>query len=412
MMDSDVSAKQGPSVPELVAKAKELTPRLSANGKANEEAGRLVDDTVSALVDNGFNGMWMPACYGGAEAWPVEALEVIEALSYADGSTGWSFMAWQVAMASAAAYLPGETADELFSERFPIIAGQGGAIGRAEKVKGGYRLTGDWRYGSGLLHGEYTHSGANVYENGEVKLAPGTDRPEGRIFIVPIEEAELKGNWDVIGLRATGSIDYSMKDVFVPEEWTHLQIANRANRGGDVYRITIPGMGSVCHSGFALGTGRRVLDELATLALETPQFSGMIGERGGNDSFQEQFATAEAKFRSVRAYVREAQFAVQEAVQAGRDPTRREVTDARLALNIVTSMVAEICTVAYKYGGGVSIRDSVIQRCMRDMYGGTQHASTAPTILRECGKELMGMGEGKIWGPRGLIDPPEGRAAE
>jgi alkylation response protein AidB-like acyl-CoA dehydrogenase len=238
-------------------------------------------------------------------------------------------------------------------------------------------------------------------------MLPGTKIPEGRIFIVPVAQSTFLGNWDVLGLRATGSIDYEIKDVFVPDEFTHLQIAKRANRGGDFFRIAIPGMGSICHSGFALGTGRRVLDELAELARMDPSRSALIPQPGGGESFQEQFGHAEAEFLSARAFVREAQGGIQAAVQSGRDPTTREITMARLSLNHVTTVVAEVCAFAYKYSGGIALRDSAIQRCMRDMYAGTQHASTAPTILRECGRELLGLTPGKVWGPRGLIDRVE-----
>jgi alkylation response protein AidB-like acyl-CoA dehydrogenase len=401
------NARSAPSAAELLAKANKLEPFFFERAAENEVAGRLLDETVAALVDNGFTGAFMPACFGGSEVWPTEALEIVEALSYSDGSTGWVLMAWQVAMAAPAAYLPGETADALFSDTLPLMAGQGGPIGRADAVDGGYMLSGNWRYGSGLLHAEYIHSGAVVHENGKPRLNPGNGLPETRVFITPVSQSDLQSEWDVLGLRATGSIDYEIRDLFVPEVYTHPVMANTPNRGGDFYRISIPGMASIGHSGFALGVGRRVLDELAQLANEESSRSGMISPPGGNDSFQELYGAAEAKFRSARAFVFEAQGGVQHAVQSGNDPSTRQITLARLALQNVNTSVSDICAFAYKYGGGVSLRESPIQRCLRDMYAGIQHHSNFPPIIRNCARELLGLDPGKVWGPRSLINPPQ-----
>ena len=391
---------------ELLVKARELTAFFNAQGDANEAKGALTDETVTALREFGFLGMWIPREFGGIEAWPTEAVEIVEALSYADGSTGWVFMAAQVGMATAAAYLPGATATRLFGQAMPIIAGQGAAIGRADVVPGGYRLSGKWRYGSGLLHAEYIHTGAQVFANGVLRCQAGSSNPETRIFIVPVGQATLLHNWDVLGLRATGSIDYEIEDVFVPDEWTHLHLETVPQHGGDLFRIGLMGMSAIGHCGFALGIGRRVLDELVALAHAKPGRSAMIAENGGGEGFQERFGAADAALRAARAFVFEAQADIERTAKAGRDLTTRQVTLARLALNHLTAVAADVCDFAYKYGGGAALRAGTLQRCFRDMHAGTQHASTGPAMLRECAKELLGFADGKVWTLRNLVEPP------
>lgn len=389
----------------LVERARALTEFFSGEAAANEALGRLNEATLQALQDGGFMRMWIPRCFGGLELPPVEALEVIEALCYADGSTGWVHMAAQVAMGSASAYLEPGAATEIFGQRLPIIAGQGAANGRAEVDGKGFRLTGRWFYGSGLLHGEYVHTGGVVHENGAPRMMPGTNAPDVRIFIVPIRHVQLLGNWDVMGLRATGSVDYAITDVFVPEEYTHKQAANEARQGGSLYRLGISGIGAICHTGFALGTGRRFLDELAKVAIAPAGRPQLLPVAGGGESFQEQFGLAEAKLRAARAFARETWFDIQATLAAGDPPSVRQGTLFRLALNYATSAIAEVCQFAYKYAGGTALRAGTMQRLFRDMHAGTQHITTGPNILRECGKELVGIGTGKVWGGRGLIDP-------
>ena len=389
----------------LVEQANELFPVFSAQAAASEAKGALTEPAIQALWDGGFLGMWIPRCFGGIESWPTEALGTVEALSYADGSTGWVFMALQVAMGSAAAYLEPGTAKELFGKRWPLIAGQGAPNGRADADGAGYRLTGRWSYGSGLLHSQWIHTGAAVYENGAPRMLAGGKFPDARIFILPVSQSELCGNWDVLGLRATGSVDYRIDNVFVPEEYTHLQTTKMPRQGGPLFTLGIFGISTIGHTGFALGIGRRVLDELRGLACADNGRPQMLPQRGGGESFHEQFGLAEAKVRASRAFAFESWHDIEETLKRGDTAGTRQITLARLALNYATSAVAEVCAFAYRYGGGVALRDGILQRCFRDMNAGTQHATTSSGILRECARELLGLADGKVWAPRALIDP-------
>ena len=177
---------------------------IGDEAEQGEALGRLTDTTLAALHDAGFAGLWVPEVLGGIELWPVESLEVLEALSYADGSTGWVVMAAQTGTGTGAAYIAPSAARDLFEGKQPLISGHGAAMGRADVEGNGFRLSGNWSYASGLLQSAYIHTGGIVFENGEPRIDPTTGEPEFRIFVVPVGEATLKGNWDVLGLRATG----------------------------------------------------------------------------------------------------------------------------------------------------------------------------------------------------------------
>ena len=91
--------------------------------------------------------------------------------------------------------------------------------------------------------------------------------------------------------------------------------------------------------------------------------------------------------------------------EPGPIPTRT-LTLARLALNHVTTVATDIARFAFSYGGGGALRSGTLQRFVRDMMTGAQHATTSPQILRECAKDLLGIAGDQVWGMRGLIDPP------
>ena len=171
----------------------------------------------------------------------------------AEASVGWVLMATQLCSATAAAYLAPSAAKTLFSNRVPVIGGQGAPNGKATPKPGGYHLSGNWTYGSGIYHADYLHTGGFVYRDGKPELRPGASVPDPKIFIVPIGAAKLLGNWDTLGLRATGSVDYVIHSAHVPHEFVHDLIANVPNQGGDLYRLGVPGFSAIGHTAFALG---------------------------------------------------------------------------------------------------------------------------------------------------------------
>jgi indole-3-acetate monooxygenase len=388
----------------LLKTAKELAPLVMAEAAAGEAKGALTDKVIGGLRDGGLLGLMIPRPLGGSETGPVAALEVLEAVSYADGSAGWVLMAAQCCSGTAGAFLPPATAREIFAGGIPIIAGQGAANGRAIVDGNGYRVSGRWSYGSGLLHAQYIHTGAIVFENGAPRQEPGTGHPEIRTFILPRSEATLEGNWDVMGLRATGSVDYALDDVFVPAEFTHSPHATVARQGGSLYSIGILGLTAIGHTGFALGVGRRALDELAAIARRRAAPRGALPPLADTEHFQEGFGAAEAQYRAARAFIFEAWEDVEHSIARGDPIGTRQITLYRLALNHLTSAVAQTCTFAYKEAGGIALRDSALQRCFRDIYAGTQHFLTKPHLLKECGRELAGLAEGKVWTILGLAD--------
>ena len=219
--------------------------------------------------------------------------------------------------------------------------------------------------------------------------------------MTPRRDIVFADGWDVLGLRATGSVDYTMTDVFVPEEFSHPPGILQPKRGGPLYLIGLLGIALTGHTGFALGLGRRALDEIAVLAREQ---SGPTSRLRDSDSFREQYGTAEAQYRSARALVYETWADIEASISSWNIMSTRQTTLARLALSHVTSTVADICNFAYRAGGGIALREGPLQRCFRDVHAGTQHLHAHPLILRECGRELAGLANGQVWGRFGLVN--------
>jgi alkylation response protein AidB-like acyl-CoA dehydrogenase len=321
----------------------------------------------------------------------VSSLEVIESVSYGDPSAGWVLMAASLAIGTGAAYLKDEAVKELFGgQRLPVIAGQGTRPGIAKPVNGGFNLTGSWSFASGIKHGTHIHT---------LGIIEGTN--EARIFVLPVGKAKLIDNWDVLGLRATGSIDYTTDNVFVPDAYTHMATTEKPLRGGHLYRIGIIGFAAICHSGWACGIGRRVLDELIATVAEK---AGRPGTLADSASFQEQFANAEAVMRSARAFVYETWNDVSATLARGEELSVRQHSLMRLALAHATWSAHEAATLAYKAAGTAALRASTLQHLFRDMHAGTQHITSSPPVYASIGRELAGLAKGKKWLFLNLVD--------
>ncbi len=369
---------------DLAKRAAAMLPLLDRCQPYSDDAGELAPEVVEAFHRDGMFQMWVPRGLGGSELGPIDSLEVLEITSYGDPSAGWVQMASCLSTGTAAAYLGPNAVAELFVDGgYPVIAGQGTRPGVAHKVDGGYRLTGEWSFGSGLKHGTYIHSLAIIEETGEP-----------RIFVTPVDGADLKqDSWNVLGLRGTGSIDYTITDLFVPEEFCHFAFTRDGSRG-DIYRLGIIALAVVCHSGWAMGVGRRLLDELKTLVEAKKGRAGSIAE---SDHFQTQFAETEASFRAARAFVMESWRDVEKTFSAGEPITVRQDTLVRLALGHITKTLLDVANFVYLAGGTTALRNGPIERMVRDVHAGTQHVTSGPGAWRNCGRELAGLASGMHW---------------
>jgi alkylation response protein AidB-like acyl-CoA dehydrogenase len=376
----------------LAERAKALIPLLDAEAEFADNEGMLSPAAVAALHRDGLLKLWVPEKLGGAELDPVHSLEVLENLSYADASAGWVTMAANLSIGTAGAYLSDHAVEELWADgKQPVIAGQGTRPGSARMVDGGLLLSGSWSFGSGLKHSSHVHSLGIVEETGEP-----------RIFVTPIEAVNLIDNWDVMGLCGTGSIDYTMESVFVPNGWSHFAVTTTPERGGSLYGLGIIGFAVTCHSGWAMGVGRRLLDELAELVQSK---AGRPGAQADSVAFQQGYAEAEAKFRAARALVMESWNDLSKSLYAGDGISVRQHTMVRLALAHITKTLHEVASFVYLAGGTTSLRRGTIQRMFRDVHAGTQHVTSSPNVWQTCGRELMGVAQGKTWQFLDLVDP-------
>ena len=152
-------------------------------------------------------------------------------------------------------------------------------------VDGGIRLSGSWSFGSGTGHSAFVAAGYIPFVDGEmVWQAPGV--PDLRVAILPRDEINFTDGWHVQGLKGTGSYDYNVRDVFVPDHRTYELFAREPNRGRSAaLRMGLMPITAAGHAGWALGVARSMLDDVAELG-DDQGAPGRHGDVGQPPTFQ------------------------------------------------------------------------------------------------------------------------------
>ncbi len=377
-----------------LASARALAPLIEAEAEAGEAACVITPAVADALDAAGLFGLMVPRELGGLEAGIGPTLEVFEELSRADGSTGWSLLASATSSAFAGAYTGDAAAHEMFpAGRRAIHAGMYAPVGTAHVADAdgvaGYRISGHYRFGSGSAYATWIGGGALQLLDGELAMNPETGMPVIRAFFVPKDHVEMRGGWDVMGLVATGSFDYEVPEQFVAEDFTFPLLTPVTQRGGPIYRLGVLGLTSAGHAGFALGVGRRALDELVAI-VRTKQRMGSAPVHE-QQLFQHDFAVQDAALLAARALVFDVFLAAESAVLQGDDATPVQQQRLRQATTYATRVAADAVRFAYLWAGSDALRSpSALQRCFRDIHAGTQHVFVDNNTLTATTQVLLG----------------------
>ncbi len=337
--------------------------------------------TVDALADAGMHALMTPEAVGGGEASIVDAIDAFAEIARADGSAGWCLMANAVTIAFFGTWAPDDFAKTLFADGVPLAAGQFAPNGIATPDGDGYRITGDYHFGSGVRHSAWI--GAGVMTN----PPEGTDA-QMLFALMPAADVQFTGNWDVLGLQSTASWDYSVNDVWVSSSATFDFFAPVRRRGGPVYELGVMGLTSAGHAAFAIGVVRRALDELTAIARAKQRMGASTGLRD-SERFLIELANLESRAQSAAAWVRE-RFAAAErtAIETGAaDP--KEVALARQATVHATQDGADVVRRAYLLAGTDALRDGPLQTCFRDIHAGSQHFFAGDMAGIELGRLLL-----------------------
>lgn len=178
-----------------------------------EQLGRLHPKQLEVVYQQQWLNMLVPRTYGGLQFTLPELIKTEEALSWADGSLGWT-----VTLCSGAGFFGGfivpEVAQQIFKDKKACLAGSGADTGTATEQGDGYIINGSWKYASGVHHATHITINCRIVDAaGNPLTVDGA--PLIRSFVLDKADVRLKSGWKYIGMVATGSDAYEISNVFV-----------------------------------------------------------------------------------------------------------------------------------------------------------------------------------------------------
>ena len=355
--------------------ARGLRALTAEEAEASERNRTLTPRTVEALWDSGLLQSFNPAEAGGAEPSFTEMIETWIELAWQDGSLGWIGIANLPSAAACAAYLPQAGFDEVFTahDNRVTVGGQFFPNGLGAVVDGGYRITGAWNFGSGTGHAEYVAGGFMPTVDGELVVG-GDGIPPLLVAVFPREEIVFTDGWHVQGLKGTGSFDYNVSDVFVPEARTFELFTRTPERGrSPAFRMGLMAITAAGHASWALGVAKSMLDDVSELAMVKVRM-GDDGALANRATFQKGLSHHRAMWKAARLLVLDTFAGAEQHVLEGGELTPTMRADLRVAATYATEASREVVQWAHLAAGTSAIREgSRLERAFRDLYTGTQH---------------------------------------
>jgi len=333
-------------------------------------------DMIERFKQVGIYRAATPKCFGGDALAPALFLQMIERISEADGSAGWvaSFGSAGVYLAA----LPPESLAEIYAES-PDLVFAGGLfpLQPAEAVEGGYQVNGTWKFASGC-------KGADLLGVG---IGAAGGKPRTAVFRP--EQVDIVENWDVVGLKGTGSHDLRVSDKRVDERWTFIR-GGAATIDEPLFRYPSIAYAAQVLAVVNLGLARAALDEISRMA----GGSGITGAPKLSDRayVRIEIAKAEAKLSAARGFFYNATEQVWNSILAGNPVTPEQTSLLRLSAIHVSQAGAEGVQSAYSLAGTTAIYlRHPLQRYLRDSMVVTQHAFLSEGLYDGAGSVFLGV---------------------
>ena len=383
----------------LLNSVERIRPIIEQNAVDAEANRRLPDAAYDAMYDAGLFAMLAPKAYGGLELHPVDTMQVWEAVARIDSAAAWNLVMTQ-AVGGFIARLPVEGVQEIFGDGPPTVAGALNPPGAATRVEGGWRITGRYPFGSGCHNAKWLGMPAVEMDGEQPKVNPTTGQPVPFGAFFPRSEATILDTWHTLGMRGTGSTDYAVEDLFVPDRLT-APVAPLENPApgfeGPLFRIW-PWTAILGESIVSVAIAAAAVDEAVKLCkAKVPAYN--ITPLREQQLAQFQIGKAKARVEASRdTLYRAAETAYEDAVRSNSLLS----SDSKIRLQLAVCFAAEVCAEAIRFVndaiGASAIRlNQPFERYFRDAHTLLQHTSKSSARYASAGQLMFGGDNDWVW---------------
>jgi alkylation response protein AidB-like acyl-CoA dehydrogenase len=375
------------NVEQLLTELDELAPLVRAHAGEGDRLARLPEPIVHELRALGLLRLWIPQRYRGFELELAATLRIYEAAAAVDGSFGWAVMIG-AGGGLFAAFLDPVVAGDIFGPANAVIAGSGAPDGRAAQVDGGYRVSGRWRYASGAHYATTFTANCAIARAGQPVL-DAEARPLIRAMAFSSSQVTIHPAWDTSGMRGTGSHDFAVQDVFVPQQRTFSVFTDAAREPGPLYRLPFGVLTELPVAAVGLGIARHALDAFAALA-KHKRCQGSDTLLAEHPIAQTRYAESDARWRLLQAGIYALAARTWQAALANRLLLPRELAEitasCALCLAELQRAIADLASLA---GMSAIMLDNEFARAWRDLQALAAHGSVSPLQLLPAGRALL-----------------------
>ncbi|MCG9678422.1 acyl-CoA dehydrogenase family protein [Vibrio sp. Isolate24] len=362
----------------------EVLPHIEPRLNEIEQLRRLPADVAQSLKNTGVFAMNFPRSWGGAELNSMEQTQLIERIAQVDAAVAWCVMIGSDS-GIYSGYLEDSVAKKLFKSVNFITAGWIHPQGKAERVEGGYLVTGKWRFGSGISNSDLVSAGCFVYEHGK-KVLDEDGQPIWRVMIAKPSEYLIADGWHTTGLQGSGSLDYSANELYVPNE--HSFSFSEPYRKGPLHDSPEAILRNM--SGVPLGIARAAIDYVRAKA--PTKFDRTLSVPWLESSrVQTVIAGCEADLLAARSAVYSSLQQQWHALETSQ-PLSEELRVATAVARFKAFQTSrDIIQQLYDLVGGASIykQESPMDKWLRDVNTICQHAVAQQSILTASGELLL-----------------------
>ena len=377
---------------ELIGRASDLVPLIERAGDRIERGRCLPDDVLDALHEARLFRLLIPRSYDGEEVEPATFFQVVETLAQGDASVAWCICQGS-GLSMSSAYVIPEIAHTVIGDRRAVLAsGPNNEKATMVVCDGGYRVTGEWGFASGHKHAAWLCGHGTICTPGGAPRLGSDGKPLQLLTVLfPKSSAKIIDVWNVMGLKGTGSDSYSVKDLFVPVDYSFTREADADRREqGPLYRFSIFNVFGVGFAGVALGLARRALDEFIRLAVTKKPYAA-TARLCDNNVVQSQVGLSEARLQSSRTHVIETFRKLYRAAAQGVRFTQEMRIANRAATCYAIHQAREVMNFVHHAAGANSIFESnPFEQRFRDLHTMTQQGQAAFANFEALGQTLMG----------------------
>lgn len=373
---------------DIWAETHSLRPIIEASREDADRLRRLPDPVARAFVDRDIYRLMLPEDMGGRGLAPLCLFDLVEEVASYDGSVGWNYAIGSNS-GSMAGLMDPDVARQLYGDPSIATAGSGPPQGRAIAVEGGYRVTGTFAWASGVYQAKWVMGGCFVFDGDEMRRRPDGS-PVVRHVFVPASDITILDRWHTGGMRGTGSTEFTVTDIFVPEGCTFALFGAEPTHPSPIYRLPTSFFGFAL-TAVPLGIARSTIASLKDLAVQKaapPPRQGLAQQPFA----QYVVAKAEAMVDAARIGVRDAFVQLWREVCENHESTLPSRARLRRASVHAVETSVEAVQMCYRAAGGTALfTDQPFERALRDVNAAAGHIVFQRAMMEDAGRVALGL---------------------